>query len=270
MIADVVEVVVITVVDVTNFLTASHASIEAFKTANLLKSLAINAMIMGERGTGKLTLARYILPHAPIIDATHFDELLDALEHHKEIIIHHLDTIANFKRLEEVAKRTGARIVATGGFRFGSEQLEELFSIRLHLPPLSERYEDVALLVDVFTKEAMETLGKQELVLDAKFIPDIGENSLSLRRQIYLYALLGGINERDVMGIMERFLEERMGGGNDYHSFLPLYEVPLIRAGLKKFKSQLQLADKLGLNRNTLRKKIAEHSDYEFDIKDEK
>jgi DNA-binding protein Fis len=47
-----------------------------------------------------------------------------------------------------------------------------------------------------------------------------------------------------------------------------LYEVPLIRAGIKRFKSQLQLADKLGLNRNTLRKKIADHSDYQFDLKD--
>jgi DNA-binding NtrC family response regulator len=72
MIADVVEAAVITAVDVTNFLTASNASVEAFKTANLLKGLGVNAIIFGERGTGKLTLARYILPHAPIIDAESF------------------------------------------------------------------------------------------------------------------------------------------------------------------------------------------------------
>jgi len=36
--------------------------------------------------------------------------------------------------------------------------------------------------------------------------------------------------------------------------FLHLYEVPIIKAGLQRFKSQLQLSEKLGLNRNTLRK----------------
>jgi DNA-binding protein Fis len=49
---------------------------------------------------------------------------------------------------------------------------------------------------------------------------------------------------------------------------LHLYEVPLIRAGIKKFKSQLQLSDKLGLNRNTLRKKITEHAHYKLEIKE--
>ncbi|TNF45412.1 MAG: Fis family transcriptional regulator, partial [Epsilonproteobacteria bacterium] len=41
---------------------------------------------------------------------------------------------------------------------------------------------------------------------------------------------------------------------------LGLYEKPLIEAGLKKFGSQLQLSQVLGINRNTLRKKIHEHN----------
>ncbi|HIC42959.1 MAG TPA: Fis family transcriptional regulator, partial [Sulfurimonas sp.] len=57
-----------------------------------------------------------------------------------------------------------------------------------------------------------------------------------------------------------------LGGNNDYRNFLYLFEAPLIKAGLEKFKTQLQLADKLGLNRNTLRKKIAENKEY---LKDE-
>ena len=47
-----------------------------------------------------------------------------------------------------------------------------------------------------------------------------------------------------------------------YLNLVYLYEVPLIRAGLTKYKSQLQLSDKLGLNRNTLRKKIADNKQY--------
>ncbi|MFA6396184.1 MAG: Fis family transcriptional regulator [Sulfurimonas sp.] len=269
MIADVVEAVVTTVVDVTNFLTASSASFEAFKTANLLKGLSVNAMIMGERGTGKLTLARTILPSAPIINGDSFDELLSALETNDAVIIHRLDGIANLKRLEETVKKTKTRIIATGGFRFSSEQLENIFSIRLLLPPLRERPEDIALLTDRFAREASETFAQGDDSFSVKeFLPDVSENALSLRRQVYLQCLLESIDENNLMEIMEQFLIQRLGSNNDYRTFLHLYEVPLIRAGIKRFKSQLQLSDKLGLNRNTLRKKIAEHAEYKLEIKE--
>jgi DNA-binding protein Fis len=61
---------------------------------------------------------------------------------------------------------------------------------------------------------------------------------------------------------MQNYLVDRLGSNNDYRKFLYLYEVPLIKAGLFRFKSQSQLADKLGLNRNTLRKKITENKNH--------
>jgi len=268
MIADVAEAVVTTAVDVTNFLTASSASLEALKTANLLKGLSVSAIIMGARGTGKLTLARYILPHAPIIDASNFDELLDSLDKYDAIIVHRIDDISNLKRFEEALSRTKTRIVATGGFRFSHEQLENIFSIRLTIPSLNERPEDIALLSDLFIREAQETFGNTTSIAVSEFIPDVSENAISLRRQVYLHSLLSSVGEEDLMGIMENFLFQKLGSNNDYRKFLHLYEVPLIRAGIKRFKSQLQLSDKLGLNRNTLRKKIGEHAQYKLEIKE--
>lgn len=262
------EAVVITAVDVTNFLTASPSSVEAFKTANLLKGLGVNAIILGERGTGKLTLARYILPHAPIIDASHFDELLDTIESNSEVIIHRLDSVANLKRLIETIQKTHTRVIATGGGRYSQDQLDEIFTIRLALPPLCERQEDVKILVEAFVKEARETLGKSESFDLEGFVPDLSENALSLRRQVYLHYLFDSINENDLMGMMEHYLGEKLGSNNDYRNYLHLYEVPLIRAGIKRFKSQLQLAERLGLNRNTLRKKIADHSEYKLETKE--
>jgi DNA-binding NtrC family response regulator len=265
---DVVEAAVITAVDVTNFLTASSSSVEAFKTANLLKGLGVNAIILGERGTGKLTLARYILPHAPIIDTSHFDELLDAIESHSEVIIHRLDNVANLKRLIETIQKTRTRVIATGGGRYTQDQLDEIFTIRLALPPLCDRQEDVAVLVDAFIKEARDTLGKSEPFDLEGFVPDLSENAISLRRQVYLHYLFDSINENDLMEIMEHYLEGKLGSNNDYRAFLHLYEVPLIRSGIKRFKSQLQLSERLGLNRNTLRKKISDHSEYNLETKE--
>lgn len=266
-IADVAEAVVTTAVDVTNFVTASNASLEAFKTANLLKGLSVSAIIIGACGTGKRSLARYILPHAPVIDAKNFDELLDALVKNSTLIVHKIDDIPNLKRFEETLSRTKTRIIATGEYRFSPEQLENIFSIRLVIPPLRERPEDTQLLAALFAKEAQEVLGTlSPIALD--FSPDVSDNSLSLRRQVYLQSLLGSIEEEDIMTIMEGFLVQKLGGNNDYRRFLPLFEVPLIKAGMKRFKSQLQLADKLGLNRNTLRKKIADHAAYHLEMKE--
>lgn len=75
------------------------------------------------------------------------------------------------------------------------------------------------------------------------------------------------INENDLMEIMEHYMMEKLGSNNDYDAFLHLYEVPLLRAGIKRFKSQSKLSNTLGINRNTLRKKIAKHAAYQLKIK---
>lgn len=87
----VVVLVVAVVVDATNFITVSDASKEAFKTATLLKTLSVNALITGEIGVGKKSLASYILPDAPIVDASNFDELLTTIDSSREIIITNLE-----------------------------------------------------------------------------------------------------------------------------------------------------------------------------------
>jgi DNA-binding protein Fis len=77
-----------------------------------------------------------------------------------------------------------------------------------------------------------------------------------------IHSLLQDIKEVELMNIIENYLADKLGSQSDYRNFLHLYEVPLIKAGLNRFKSQLQLSDKLGLNRNTLRKKIADNQKY--------
>jgi len=256
---------VVQAVVVTNFLGTSRASIEAFKTANLLKTLTVNALIYGETGTGKLTLARYILPNAPTFNTENFDELLEAIHTNSELIITHIEDAPNLKRLLEVIMLSKTRVVVTSNESTLSEILQESFSVRIHIPPLSERLEDVKPLLELFMQEANVIFGDDKSFVMPTYELDLSKNAVSLRKQLFLHYQFSNIGENDLMGIMEQYLSDKLGSKNDYRDYLHLYEVPLIRVGLREFKSQLQLSDKLGLNRNTLRKKIAEHSHYGLD-----
>ena len=247
---------------VTSFLGTSRASSEAFKTANLLKTLTVNALIYGERGTGKLTLARYILPNAPIMNSENFDELLEAVHNNNELIITHIEETANLKRLLETIAASKTRVVVTSNVQEHNSALLENFSVRINIPPLRERLEDIPQLLELFMQEANSIFGDEQSFNKPTYELDLSQNAISLRKQLFLHYQFSNISENDLMAIMEQYLSDKLGSKNDYRNHLHLYEVPLIRVGLRAYKSQLQLSDKLGLNRNTLRKKIAEHSHY--------
>lgn len=244
----------------TDFLAASHASTEALKTATLLKTLQVNTLISGPKGCGKRTLAHVILPNAVTMEALDFDNVLNALESNSEIVLTHIEQCPNITLLLEKISQAKIRVIATVASEYLPDILLDFFSVKIVLPPLSDRVEDVELLLVQFSKEADMMLGMEggEPLMTQQ--PDLSENAYSLRRQIFFERLMGSIEEDQVIQVMERYLSSRLGSNNDYRKFVHLYEVPLIRTGLKLFKSQLQLSERLGLNRNTLRKKIAENS----------
>ncbi len=254
--------VVAAAVDVTNFVTASESSKEAFKTATLLKTLSINSLITGEKGVGKRNLAKYILPDAPIVDASDFNNLLATLESTREIIITNFEDSPNIKTVVECISVNEVRVIATAKNSFHYEKIDDLFSVKFTIPPLRERLEDVSFLVEMFIKEASLLFASEELYNIRDFKYDLSENANSLRRQVMVQCLLQNIKDVELMGIIENYLLTRLGSNSDYRNLLYLYEVPLIKAGITKYKSQLQLADKLGLNRNTLRKKIFDNKQY--------
>ena len=249
-------------VDATNFITVSQASQEAFKTATLLRSLKISALIRGEAGVGKKTLARYILPSAPVVNAKNYDELLSVLHSSSEIIISDIENVANIKVVLKDAEQNGVRIIATASPTYEHERLEEFFGIDFTIPPLQERIEDVEVLCRHFCSEIGAMLGREIRVDMQHFEPDLSQNAHSLKRQIMLHSIFDDLDEKDLMELLYNYLYEKLGGNDDYRKFLHLYEAPLIKAGLKRFKSQLQLSQILGLNRNTLRKKISNIKEY--------
>lgn len=249
-------------VAVTNFTAESSASKEAFKTATLLKTLNVNSLITGETGVGKKSLAQYILPNTPIIDASNFDELLTALASVNQIIISNLHNAPNLQTLIDTIKTNNVRVIATANNYIENHSLDDVFSIKFDIPPLSTREEDVEALVKIFSDEASLLFGVVSELNMNNFNPDLSRNSHSLKRQVMVNYLLQDVQDTELMDIIENYLSDKLGSNSDYREFLYLYEVPLIKSGLKQFKSQLKLSDKLGLNRNTLRKKIADNSKY--------
>ena len=250
------------VVVATNFVTASEASHQALKTATLLKTLNVSALIMGETGVGKKCLASFILPDASIVDASHFDELLVSLDSCSELIITNIENSPNLQRLIQTIKEKQVRVIATSKQAFSNEFIDDLFSVKFDIPSLENRKEDVKLLIKLFEVEAVTLFGGKKKINLAEFIPDLSQNAKSLKRQVMVSYLHQDIQDKELMQIIENYLHERIGSQSDYRKYLYLYEVPLIRAGLDRFGSQLQLSDKLGLNRNTLRKKIADNKQY--------
>lgn len=246
----------------TNFVTASEASYQALKTATLLKTLNVSALIMGEVGVGKKCLASFILPDASIVDASSFDELLVSLDSCSELIITNIENSPNLKRLIQTIKEKQVRIIATSKGAFSNEFIDDLFSVKFDIPSLVERKEDVELLIKLFETEAVTLFGG-ELKFDVvNLTPDLSQNAKSLKRQVMVSYLHQDIQDKELMQIIENYLHDKIGSQSDYRKYLYLYEVPLIKAGLDRFGSQLQLSDKLGLNRNTLRKKIADNKKY--------
>jgi len=258
---NVVELAAALVVDA-NYITASASSAEAFKTATLLKTLNVNSLITGEVGVGKKSLAQYILPDAAIIDASNLDELLTTLQSVSQVIITNLENSPNINKILNLVDSKNIRVVATAKSSYYHEIIDKLFSIKFDIPPLQQRKEDIKELIQKFTKEASHMFSiNYDFNLDS-FTPDLSQNANSLRRQVMISYLLQDIKESELIGIIEAYLVDKLGSNNDYKDFLHIYEVPLIKAGLHRFKSQLQLSDKLGLNRNTLRKKIADNEKY--------
>ena len=225
------------------------------KSLNLTKRFYVSSLIVGEAESGKKTIARYILPDAVMVNGENLHDVLDALMVYDEIIIYNFSKLSNFSLLNFDNKR----IIATGLYQPKDKMVDELFGYIYTLPPLRERPEDAKELTKLFFDEAKEVLS-----MDTETIPDLEEldlsqNCKSLQKSVYKSLILSQMEADDIAKLMYNFFLKNLHGNNDYKEFLPLFEKPMIEAGLHLYKSQLKLASILGINRNTLRKKANEY-----------
>lgn len=254
-------VAVVQAVAVTSpFIAKSPGALEALKSATLLKSLRLNTLITGQSGTGKKTLAHYIFPHATIINAHNFTDLIELVKENEDLIITDFEKLANPEMFKEILDESTTKIVAISKMTLPEHLYNQFFTLSIEIPPLSERQEDIAPICEKFREEFVDILGESDAGLCVANSLDIKDNAHSLKRSILIQSLFKSLTKDEIEGVLEDYLFQNLDGDNAYRDNLPLFDVPLINAGLKKYKSQLKLSEVLGLNRNTLRKKISQNS----------
>ncbi len=238
------------------FFTTSDKIQHIIKSFNLIKTLFVSSIIIGDAHIGKKSLARYLFPDAPLVSGKNQEEVKATLENYDEIIISDFEKLSNPSDLDF----TNKRIIATANYLGNPKLIDELFAFIYTMPVLQERPDDVKYLQHKFITEAIHTLMLDKADIDLDAIPmDLSFNSRSLKQSIYSHIIKQTIHIHDITKLLHDYFYAHFEGNDNYRKHLGLYEKPLIEAGLKKFGSQLKLAEILGINRNTLRKKIYEH-----------
>ena len=237
-----------------HFLSNSPQIDNIVKGFTLTKSLFVSSLLVGEEYTGKKTLIKSLFPNSTYVNAQNSEELFLALETHDELIIYNFEKLNNFDNLNFENKR----IIAIANHIENSVKIEAKFAFIYHMPPLRDR-EDLQPLIEYFQSRIQkELMIEDDRTLEIDKL-DISQNIRSLKASIYKQLLTQTLKSQDIEAILYEYLLEHIEGNNAYREQLFLYEKPLIKAGLQKYKSQLKLSAILGLNRNTLRKKIQEH-----------
>ena len=239
----------------TQYISQSPEIKSIIKNLTLTQSLFISSILIGEKHTGKQALIRSLFPKSIYVDGNNIDELTKALDTYNEVIIYNFETIQNISQLNFENKR----IIAIANQVQNSSLIEEKFAFIYHMPPLRERMEDVQLLIEHYSQKISHALMIENPRPIALERVDLSENIKSLKASIYKQLITANLEAEEIEQILFEYLYKHMEGNNAYREHIALYERPLIQAGLAKFKSQLKLSSVLGLNRNTLRKKIHEH-----------
>ena len=231
---------------------------EILNSAKLLQAVEVNALILGESGVGKKSLAKYILPNSDVYDAKDLQkDIIDdiVILQNRAIIIDKINEITNIDVFLKWIEDNSIRIIAISNTENLNQKLKDIFSINLEIPPLCKREEDTKALVTKFSQEA-STILDMTLISQSKLIVNISNNTHSLRKSIYFSYLFETIGEHEILMFLEKYISENLHGENSYKELSYIFEVPLLKASTKKYKSQVQVAKHLGLNRITLRKKL--------------
>jgi len=236
-----------------NFIALSPSSKKALHVAKISAPLPINILIYGEVGVGKKLLTKEITQNTTNYEAIELEQLIQQknidLQSYKSIIIFNIENILNSKQFFEKLKNI--KIIATANLNY--KDLQNNFPVKIKLEALSQREEDLNELIKIYTDEANKIYLSNKTIKDIKI--DISQNGLSLKKSIFKSILLNSITKDEMIEIMYNYFMKELEN-KSYKDLLEIFEIPLLKASKKIFKSQVQMAKHLDINRITLRKKL--------------
>lgn len=225
------------------------------KGFELTRNMQISTLLYGEANIGKKTLVKSIYNNAIWVDGKDFLKVKNAFLENCEVVIYNFDIHKNYDADDFNSKK----IVAIANETTVPGYIDSLFGFIYKMPSLKERPEDLDFFVDKYTKEANKNLAKEDNISFNIGAVDISDNIRSLKIDIYKKIAFNNLEKNEIQDILYNYFKKNLHGNNDYVKFLNIFEYPLIKAGLDKFGSQLKLSQILGINRNTLRKKVNEN-----------
>ena len=201
------------------------------KLALMLRNLDINIYIYGEKGTGKSYLANFIANG---------------------------EIVENFDALNSLPKLKN-RLIAVGSHKI-NDSLKEKFkiSVEIELDPLNRRPLDTEEFIEHFKKEVQRELKIENEPENLSI--DLSENLNSLKRSIYSSYICQIRTKDEVIKCLENYFERYYNSEeSNYNEELKLFDKAIIGALKKRYKSKVQIAKHLKINRATLSKKMEEN-----------
>ena len=244
-----------------------------------------------ERRLGKFELAHGGTLYLDEIGDTPVDlqtKLLRALQERTIERVGGHESIAIDVRVLAATNRDLEALMKEGRFR--EDLYYRLNVVTVNLPPLRERRRDIPLLVEHFLAKHVEELGERGVAPDAldrlvghEWPGNVRELENVVQRAMVMatggailpeHLPIGPVSaaasvavDASLEEVIERKLMECVRGlrehasANLYDLMIGLVEKPLLRAVLRETGgNQVRAAQILGINRNTLRKKLTEHS----------
>ena len=226
-----------------------------YQTLQSTKDLLVSSLIFGEKYIGKKSLVKQIFNNSYWVDGSNIDDVKKALKQYSHIVITNFEKINNY----DILDFENINVVAIYNGRDYDKRLENKFAFIYHIPPLNQRKEDIELFSRHFLQEAKEIFDiDEDIKIDTKDL-DLSKNLKSLKSSIYKALIFKSAKKDDLIEIMHNYFLKNYKGINVYKEQLEIFEKTLIITGLEIYGSQLKLSEVLGINRNTLRKKINEY-----------
>jgi len=241
-----------------SFISKSKETKNILQSALLAINLPVNILILGELGLGKKLLTKEILKDVQSFDAVLLEDLINNnkinLSHYNTLIIYDLHKVLN--KNEFLFNCKDIKIIATT--ISDNQEYTNIFAVKIQMPTLNIKSEDFKYISQEYIKEAKE-LSENTTIDINKIKYDLSLNGISLKKSIFKSIFNSSLNDNELMKSFEDFLFEEVKRDKTYKELLSLFEIPLLNASKKAFKSQLKISNQLGINRITLRKKLNQY-----------